>query len=97
MLAPTSARVSQMDKQERLDKAMALVNTIAMHAIELPPEERVAVVRESVDELRRQYRSQYRAQAERLRVSLEYAAKVEELALALVRVIEHSGGVIGNA
>ena len=62
-----------MDKGERHDRILQLINELAMKAIELPAGDRTAFVNSRIDSMKRTYRRAYAADAAMLALALDFA------------------------
>ena len=81
-----------MNDEERR-QLITVAQTIGMQAMELPPEQRTEFIRRSVTAIHRDYAQKYGGDAS----TAEMADRLEKLTATLVKLIEESGGSIGNA
>jgi hypothetical protein len=72
---------------------ITVAQTIGMQAMELPAERRAEFIRRSVTAIHRDYAQKYGGDAS----TAELADRLEKLTATLVKLIEESGGSIGNA
>jgi hypothetical protein len=81
-----------MDKKEQQERIMKAVQTVAMMAIELPQDARPSFIKSEIDELR--LTLQGTGETDR---AAEFSDKMNELIVAMVKILESSGGKTGTA
>ncbi len=82
-----------MDVEEKRKQILGLVQTIAIAAMDLPPDERQAFIKRTVTTVRRYYQRTHGADPD----IADLASKLLILTREMVRVLEESGGNIGHA
>jgi len=87
------ARLTETAQMTDTERLMAVVNTIALDAIELPPEERQAFIQKEAQETRQLIAKSKGASP----LADEFCEKLEQWIAAAVRLMENSGGAIGRA
>ncbi len=80
-----------MDKER--ERILGLIRAIAMAALELPPDQRHAFIERTVTTIQRKYERAYGADPD----MAEQASKIVDLAKAMLKILEKSGGTIGHA
>ncbi len=82
-----------MDDERRQQQARGLAQTIAMKALEHPPEQREALIERAVVRIRRDYEQKYGADLD----TAAQASKLLNLTKSMLKILEESGGCIGHA
>ena len=81
-----------MDVEERRKQILGLVQTIAIAAMDLPPDERQAFIKRTVAMLRRNYEKTKGPDPD----VADAWGKLLELTREIVKTLEESGGTIGH-
>ena len=82
-----------MDDERRQQQVRGLAQTIAMKALEHPPDQREALITQAVARIRRDYEHKYGADLD----TAAQASKLLNLTKTMLTILEESGGCIGHA
>ncbi len=81
-----------MDEEERRQQVRGLAQVLAMKALEHPPDQREALIERAVAKIRKDYEQKHGASPG----TAAQASRLLNLAKAMLKILEESGGTIGH-
>ena len=81
-----------MDEKQR-DKLVGLAQTLAMTALEHPPDQRQVLIKGAIEKLLNDFEQKHGPNP----VNAELAKKLLSMTTALLKILEESGGTVGHA
>jgi hypothetical protein len=85
-----------MDKQQQAERIQKIVDTIALNAIELPPDDRPAFIEGEIARVREAFRRTYEADPRLATYAMELVDQMDQWTREQIQALEAGGGKTGT-